>query len=201
MMKLYGHCGACSQTIHILLHEAGAAFSFERVDLRTRLLADGSEFRAVSERGQVPALLLDDGTLLTELSAIAQFVVDGHPKSGLLPAVGSLARYQALSWLSYVGTELHKGVSPIMRPDTPDDYRGVARATLEAKLAWLDQQIADREFLAANQFTPADAYLFVVLGWLPMIGVDGAAFPNLMAFRARIAARPAVQAALAAEGF
>jgi len=201
MMTLYGHCGACSQTIHILLHEVEEAFAFERVDLRTRLLADGSLFGAVSERGQVPALVLDDGTLLTELAAIAQFVVDRHPERGLLPPPGSLARYQALSWLSYIGTELHKGISPIMRPDTPDAYRAVARTALEAKLAWLDQQVRGRTFLAADCFTPADAYLFVILGWLPLIGIDTATYPHLMAFRASIATRPSVRAALAAEGF
>jgi glutathione S-transferase len=201
MMTLYGHCGACSQTIHILLHELGEPFAFERVDLRTRQLADGSDFREVSERGQVPALLLADGTLLTELAAIAQYLVDRHPDRGLLPPVGSVVRYQALGWLSYVGSELHKAISPIMRPDTPDDYRAVARATVEAKLGWLNEQIGGREFLAADRFTPADAYLFVVLGWLGMIGIDGAVYPNLMAFRTALSARPSVRAALAAEGF
>jgi len=201
MLKLYGHCGACSQTIHILLYETEETFSFERVDLRTRLLDDGSDFRAVSERGQVPTLVLEDGTLLTELSAIAQFIVDRHPDRALLPPVGSLARYQALSWLSYVGSELHKGASPVMRPDTPAPYRDVARNALQAKLGWLDKRMADRSYLCDAGYTVGDAYLFVVLGWLPLLAIDGAQFPHLMAFRGRIALRPAVQAALAAEGF
>jgi len=199
-MKLYGHCGACSQAIHILLHEAGETFSFERVDLRTRLLADGSEFRAISERGQVPALVLEDGTLLTELSAIAQYIADRHPDRGLLPPVGTIARYQALSWLSYVGTELHKGVSPIMRPDTPAEYRSIARTAFETKLGWLDARMADRSYLCDEGYTIGDAYLFVILGWIPLIATDGAQFPNLMAYRSALMARPAVQTALASEG-
>jgi glutathione S-transferase len=201
MMKLFGHSGACSQTIHILLYELEESFSFERVDLRTRQLADGSDYRAVSERGQVPALLLADGTLLTELAAIVQYLADRHPDRGLLPPVGSVERYQALGWLSYVGSELHKGISPMMRPDTPEEYRAVARAAVGAKLGWLNDQIGTRAFLSADRFTPADAYLFVVLGWLGMIGIDGSAYPNLMAFRAAVASRPSVRAALVAEGF
>jgi glutathione S-transferase len=199
-LKLYGMYGSCAQTIHIILREVGEPFDYVQVDLRSKTLADGSDYGAVAPRRQVPVLVLDDGAMLTELAAIAQFLADRHPETVLLPRLGTHERYQALSWLSYVGSELHKGISPIIRPDTPDAYRSIARTAVETKLGWLDAQMEGRTFLADHGFGLADAYLFVVLGWLPMLGMDMAAWPNLRAFRQRIAGRPAVAATLDAEG-
>lgn len=202
MMKLYFKPGSCSLSPHIVLREAGLSFDLVKVDLVTKTLADGSDFRAVNPKGQVPTLALDDGTTLTEGAVIVQYIADQVPGSGLLPAVGSLERYRVQEWLNHIGSELHKGMVPLfpmLREVTTDEYRAFVWKTLSGKLAVVDQQLADRAHLTGDAFTVADAYLFVVLSWIPRIGLDLSPWPNLQAFAARVAARPAVQAALAAE--
>jgi glutathione S-transferase len=201
-MKLYYKPGACSLSPHIVLREAGVPFDLVKVDLVTKTLADGSDFRAINPKGQVPTLALDDGTILTEGAVIVQYIADQASGSGLLPPVGSLGRYRVQEWLSHIGSELHKGMVPLFpmfREVTPESYRDFAWKILSGKLAVVDQQLSGKSHLTGDAFTVADAYLFVVLSWMPRIGLDLSPWPNLQAFAARVAARPAVQAALAAE--
>ncbi|WP_298374871.1 glutathione transferase GstA [Azospirillum sp.] len=201
-MKLYYKPGACSLSPHIVLREAGVPFDLVKVDLVTKTLADGSDFRAINPKGQVPTLALDDGTILTEGAVIVQYIADQAPGSALLPPVGSLERYRVQEWLNHIGSELHKGMVPLFpmfREITPESYRDFAWKVLSGKLAVVDQQLSGKSHLTGDAFTVADAYLFVVLSWLPRMGLDVSPWPNLEAFVARVAARPAVQAALAAE--
>lgn len=201
-MKLYYKPGACSLSPHIVLREAGLPFDLVKVDLATKTLADGSDFRAINPKGQVPTLALDDGTILTEGAVIVQYIADQASGSGLLPSVGSLERYRVQEWLSHIGSELHKGMVPLFpmfREVTPESYRDFAWKVLSGKLAVVDQQLSGKSHLTGDAFTVADAYLFVVLSWMPRMGLDLSPWPNLEAFVARVAARPAVQAALAAE--
>ena len=199
-MKLYISPGACSLSPHIALHELGLPHETAKVDLRAKKLADGSDYKAISPKGQVPALALDDGTLLTEGPAIVQYLADQKPDSGFMPKNGTVARYKAQSWLNYVSTELHKSFSPLFNPTTPDDYKAIVRDQLAAKFAWLDGELANRPYLLGDTFTAPDAYLFTVSNWGAMVGVDISGFKNLGAYRDRIGARPAVQAAMKHEG-
>jgi len=178
-MKLYYSPGACSLSPHIVLREAGFDFSIERVNLRNRQTESGQDFAAINPKGYVPALVLDNGELLTEGPAIVQYLADQAPEKGLLPPVGSLERARVQEWLTMIDA---------------------ARAMLNRRLPVAAAAVASRPYLVGEQFTVADAYLFVVLGWAPMVKVDLSAWPSLAEFSARIAARPSVQAALEAEG-
>lgn len=199
-MKLYYKPGSCSLSPHIVAREAGLAVETVKVDLITKTLEDGSDYRAVAPKGQVPALLLDDGTLLTEGAVIVQYLADQAPDSGLIPAAGSFGRYRVQEWLNFIGSEIHKNYVPLFRPDTPEDYKPIARANVAAKLAVLDAALADKPFLTGDTFTVADAYAYTVSRWAGYAGVDVSGLGNLKAFAARVAERPAVRAALAAEG-
>ena len=198
-MKLYYSPGACSLSPHIVLREAGLPFSLEKVDLRAKLLADGSDYRAVNPKGSVPALQIDTGEILTEGPAIVQYIGDLAPQSGLAPAVGTMARYRLIEALNFVSTELHKSYSPLFRPNTPDDYKPVARENIVAKYAVVDAVLAERPYLTGDSFTAADAYLFVVTRWATPLQLDLSQFKNLQAFMARVAERQSVKDALAAE--
>jgi len=199
-MKLYFSPGACSLSPHIVLLEAGLAFSAERVDLGKKLTAGGADFRSINPNGYVPALELDNGTVLTEGPAIVQYLADIAPQAGLLPPVGSVERYQALGWLNYISTELHKNFSPLFKPDSTDDMRERARKMLALRFDHVARHLEGREFLAGSQFGVADAYLFTVLGWTDILKFSLADWPQLQAFRARVAQRPAVQQAMREEG-
>lgn len=199
-MKLYFSPGACSLSPHIVLLEAGLAFTAERVDLGKKLTASGADFRSINPNGYVPALELDNGTVLTEGPAIVQYLADTAPQAGLLSPVGSVERYQALGWLNYISTELHKNFSPLFKPDSTDDIRERARKMLALRLDHVARHLEGREFLAGSQFGVADAYLFTVLGWADLVKFSLADWPQLQAFRARVAARPAVQQAMREEG-
>lgn len=199
-MKLYYSPGACSLSPHIALHELGVAHETIKVDLAKKLLPDGSDFRAINPRGQVPTLQLDDGTVLTEGPAIVQYLADQKPDSTLMPKNGTVERSKAQSWLNYVSTELHKGYSPLFKPNTPDDYKTIARANLIAQYTYLDKELANRPYLNGDTFTAADAYLFVVSNWAKLVGVDIEGFKNVSALRDRVGARPAVQEAMKHEG-
>ncbi|MCW2246915.1 glutathione S-transferase [Azospirillum fermentarium] len=199
-MKLYYKPGACSLSPHIVAHEAGLAVQAVKVDLVTKTLEDGSDYRAVAPRGQVPALLLDNGALLTEGAVIVQYLADQAPDSGLLPPAGSFERYKVQEWLNFIGSEIHKSYSPLFRPDTPEAYKPIARANVAAKLAVLDAALAGKPYLTGDTFTVADAYAYTVSRWAGHAGVDVGGLANLKAFAARVADRPAVRAALAAEG-
>jgi len=199
-MKLYFSPGACSLSPHIVLLETGLAFSTERVDLGKKRTAGGADFRSINPNGYVPALELENGTVLTEGPAIVQYLADLAPHTGLLPAVGQVERYQALGWLNYISTELHKNYSPLFKPDASDDMRANARKMLALRFSHVASHLEGRDFLAGSQFSVADAYLFTVLGWADVVKFSLADWPQLQAFRTRIGARPTVQAALRAEG-
>ncbi len=199
-MKLYFKAGACSLSPHIALHEAGLKFESEAVDLMTKLTASGANFREVNPKGQVPTLVLDDGTVLTEGPVIVQYIADQVPAAKLAPAAGSLERYQMMELLNYLTSEIHKSFSPVFYPTTPDAFKAIAIEGLKAKFAYLDSKLAGKQYLMGDQFTVADGYLFTVSNWAPRVGIDLSGLINLMAFRARVAARPAVKATMVAEG-
>jgi glutathione S-transferase len=199
-MKLYYKPGACSLSPHIVLEEAGLPYEAEAVDLKTKVTASGSDFTQTNPKGYVPALVLDSGELLTEGPAIVQYLADRVPEKKLAPANGTVARYQLQSWLNFISTELHKSCSPFFNPASGDAWKEVARANLERRLEHIDRELAGRSYLLGEDFSVADAYLFTVLSWMGFIKFDLARFANLTAFQARVAARPAVQAALKAEG-
>ena len=199
-MKLYYSPGACSLSPHIVLHEAGLAFTAEMASTKTHQLKDGTDYYSINPLGYVPLLVLDDGTQLSEGPAIVQYIADQAPDKQLAPANGSMARYQLQSLLNFISTELHKGFSPLFNPATPADYKPAVIEKLLSRMAWIDGQLAGKPYLMGDTFTVADAYLFTVTGWGAYVKVDLSGFANISAHRARVAARPAVQAALRAEG-
>lgn len=199
-MKLFIKPGACSLSPHIVLREAGLPVETVTVDLVSKKLADGGDFLAVSHKGQVPTLQLDDGSILTEGAVIVQYVADQVPEKGLIPPAGSLDRYRVQEWLNFIGSELHKSFSPLFRPTTPDAYKDIAKQILAAKFAIVDKALAGKQYLTGDSFCVADAYLFTVTRWTKAVGIDLAAYPNVAAFMERVAARPAVRETLAAEG-
>lgn len=199
-MKLYYSPGACSLSPHIVLHEAGLAFTAEMASTKTHKLKDGTDYFSINPLGYVPLLVLNDGTQLSEGPAIVQYIADQVPDKQLAPANGSMARYQLQSLLNFISTELHKGFSPLFNPATPADYKPAVTEKLLSRMAWIDGQLAGKQYLMGDTFTVADAYLFTVTGWGAYVKVDLSGFANISAHRARVAARPAVQAALRAEG-
>jgi glutathione S-transferase len=199
-MKLYYSPGACSLSPHIALLEAGLEVELVLTSTKTKKLVDGSDFYAINSKGSVPVLELDNGERLTEGPAIVQYIADLAPAKNLAPANGSMARYRLQEWLNFITSELHKGFSPLFNPSTPEDYKPLARANLDARFAWVNQQLEGKQYLLGDQFTVADGYLFVVSNWGQYVGVEVGGLANLVAFRARVAARPAVLAAMTAEG-
>lgn len=199
-MKLYLKPGACSLSPHIVLEELGIAHETEAVDLAKKVTASGANFLDINPKGYVPALALNDGALLTEGPAIVQYLADLHPEAKLAPPNGSLARYQLQSWLTYIGTELHKSFTPFFNPAATAEMKEQARANLERRFALVESELASKSYLMGEDFTVADAYLFTVTSWAQFLKFDMAAYPRLLAFQARVAARPAVQRALKAEG-
>ena len=199
-MKLFLKPGACSLASHIVLEELGRPYETEAVDLANKVTASGADFWAINPKGYVPALLLDDGDLLTEGPAILLYLADLAPELNLAPANGSKARYQLQSWLAFVGTEVHKNFSPFFNPAATPEMKELARANLQRRLGYVNDQLADRDFLMGDTFSVADAYLFTVVGWAKFVQLDLSAWPHLIAFQGRVAARPATQRALKAEG-
>ena len=195
-MKLYYSPGACSLAVHIALREAGRDFDLARVDLSTHRLADGSDYRAISPRGYVPLLELDDGSRHTEANALLQYVADS---AGQLPAPGSRERLEVTGWLAFVSTELHKTLGWLWRPDLPEAMRGIVLEVLGRRLKELDARLGQQEWLTGG-FSVADAYCFTVLGWTKVLSVDLSPYPHVQKYLGRVAARPAVVAALKAEG-
>lgn len=199
-MKLFYKPGACSLASHITLRESGKDFTLIGVDLMHKRTENGDDFLKVNPKGQVPTLLLDDNTLLTEGVAIMQYIADSVADRQLLAPVGTINRYRTLEWLNYIATELHKGFTPLFRPDTPEDYKPTARALLDKKLAYIDESLANAHWISGSRFTIADAYLFTVLRWAFAVKLEMAGYKNIAAYMERVAARPAVAAAMAAEG-
>jgi glutathione S-transferase len=199
-MKLYYSPGACSLSPHIVLREAGLAFDLEQVDLHAKKTKDGGDFFQINPKGQVPALMLDDGELLTEGPAVVQYIADKVPASKLIPAASTNERYHVTEWLNYISSELHKNFSPLFRANTPNDYKPIARENLASRFGFVDKQLAGKQYLTGSGFTVADAYLFVMTIWTIGQKFDLAAWPNVLEFRERVLARPKVQEAMKAEG-
>jgi glutathione S-transferase len=199
-MKLYFSPGACSLSPHIALREAGLAFELVLASTKTKKLKDGSDFYAINPKGQVPVLELDNGERLTEGPAIVQYIADQAPASQLAPAAGTLARYRLMEWLNFITSELHKGFTPLFTPGVPEETQTQARARLLDRLTWVNSQLEGRTWLMGDTFSVADGYLFTVTNWARLVHVDLSGFAALNAWRERVAARPAVQAAMHAEG-
>ena len=200
MTKLYYSPGACSLSPHIALREAGLPFTLALTNLKTKKLDDGSDFLAVNPKGQVPVLELDDGQRLTEGPAIVQYIADQAPAKHLAPAAGTMERYRLMEWLNFITSELHKGFAPLFDPATPEEAKVLSRDKVGERLKWVDSQLEGKACLMGEQFSVADGYLFTVANWGQYVGVDIKPLANLSAFMARVAARPAVQEALKAEG-
>ena len=199
-MKLYYTPGACSLSPHIVARELGLTPTLERVDLRTKQTAAGDDFVKINPKGYVPVLQLDDGTVLTEGPAIVQYLADRDPARKLAPANGTIERYQLQALLGFINSELHKTYSPLFNPATSEAVKQERIAYLQRRYAYVEQLLQGKSYLTGEQFTVADAYLFTVTSWAGHAKVDLSAFPNLLAFQKRVAARPAVQAAMVAEG-
>ncbi len=199
-MKLYYLKGACSLASYIALCEAGSRFEAVSIDRQTRRTADGQDFNQINPKGYAPALQLDSGEVLTENVAVLQYIADQAPASQLAPPAGTMQRYRLMEWLAFINSEVHKSCSPLFNPNANDDVKAFTRINLVRRLDWLDKAWGQRQFLMGEQFTVADAYLFVVLNWLPRMGFDASKWPSLEAFRERVGQRPAVQQALKGEG-
>jgi glutathione S-transferase len=199
-MKLYYLKGACSLASHIALYEAGLKFEVASLDRATRIASDGADFNKLNPKGYVPALLLDNGELLTENAAVLQYIADRAPEKKLAPANGTFERLRLQEWLAFVNSEVHKSFSPLFNPAAPAEAKEFTKVNLNKRLDWLDQTWGSRSFLMGEQFTVADAYLYTVFGWLKGAGLDPARWPTLKQFHERVAARPAVQQARKAEG-
>jgi glutathione S-transferase len=199
-MKLYFAPGTCSFSPHIALREAGIDVELVRVDIKKHVLAaDGSDFNAINPKGYVPVLELDNGVRLTEGPAIVQYIADLKPESALAPRAGTLERYRLQEWLGFINSEVHKGFSPLFNPATPAEYKSIALKNLSNRLDYLDGHLAKNNYLMGQQFSVADGYLFTVLGWLQWVGLGIEQWPALSAFVERIASRPSVIDARAAE--
>jgi glutathione S-transferase len=203
-MKLYYATGTCSLSPHIVAAEAGIPLDLERVDIRKtpHVTEKGTDYSLINPLGYVPALELDDGTVLTEGAAIVQYLADLKPESGLAPRAGTRERVLLQSWLNFIATELHKMFSPwLFHPEYGAQAQEVARAKIADRLAFVERHLAaGGPFLLGERFTAADAYLFTIVGWSDFAKVDLSAFPQLRAFMARVGSRPAVQEAMRAEG-
>ena len=199
-MKLYFSPGTCSLSPHIAACEAGLTIELVPVNIKTHKLSDGSDYYAINPKGSVPVLELTDGKRLTEGPAIVQYIADQAPQTKLAPANGTWERYRLQEWLNFITSELHKGFSPLFNPKSPEEAKTLAREKLNERLKWVDEQLQGKSYLMGETFSVADGYLFTVAGWGKFVGVDLTPLSQLSAFMTRVAARPAVQAALKAEG-
>jgi len=193
--------GACSLAPHIILREAGADFTLEKTDTKAKRTERGADFLTVNPKGYVPVLELDDGYNLTEGVVIQEYLADRAPDAKLAPLPGSQERLKLRELLLFLSTEIHKTFSPLFAPTTPDDYKPLAREKIGARFDLLEQRLSDgRAYLTGAGFTIADAYFFTLANWAQFVGIDLAKWSNIGRFMQRVAARPAVQAALEAEG-
>jgi glutathione S-transferase len=199
-MKLYYSPGACSLSPHIVLREAGLRFEPVLASTKTHKLQDGTDYYTINPKGYVPTLELDNGERLTEGPAIVQYIADQAPAKQLAPAAGTMARYRLQEWLNFVTSEIHKTYSPLFNPAVPEDYKTIARDKLNDRYRWIDSQLEGKSYLMGDAFSVADAYLFTVTNWAKHVGLDLAPYKHVGAYMARVAARPAVQEAMKAEG-
>ena len=199
-MKLYYSPGACSLSPHIALLEAGLPYDLVKVDLRAKKLENGDDYLKVNPKGQVPALALDSGELVTEGPVIVQMIADKAAGKNLAPARDSEERYKLQEWLNYITGELHKNFGPMFSPVLADDAKAFFKDRVMGKFKYLDGVLAGRDYLMGKHFTVADGYLFTMLSWADRMKFDLSAMPNLLAYKARVGARPKVQEALTKEG-
>ena len=199
-MKLYYTPGACSLSPHIALLEAGLPYELIKVDLRAKKLENGDDYLKINPKGQVPALALDSGELVTEGPVIVQMIADKAPAKNLAPARDSAERYKLLEWLTFINSEVHKNIGPLFNPALSDETKGVFKDRAISKFKYIDSQLAGHDYLLGKQFTVADGYLFVTLRWADGMKFDLTGLNNLQAFKDRVAARPKVQEALVKEG-
>ena len=200
-MKLYYSPGACSLSPHIVAREAGIAVDLKKVDLKTKTLADGGgSYTAVNAKGYVPALGLDDGSMLTEGPAIVQYLADQKPDSGLAPKSGTTDRLRLQEWLNFISSELHKAMGTFFNPKAPDDWKAAVTERLGVRMDYVAKELAGKQYLMGDKFSVADAYLFTILNWAPMVKFDMARWPAITEYYKRVAQRPKVQEALKAEG-
>ncbi|MDM0046742.1 glutathione transferase GstA [Variovorax dokdonensis] len=199
-MKLYYSPGACSLSPHIALLESGLPFEAVLASTKSHKLADGTDYYGINPLGYVPMLEFDDGSRLREGPAIVQYIADQAPAKKLAPANGSLERYRLQEWLTFTGMELHRGFTPLFNPNMPEEAKAMARERLVSRLKWVDAQLEGKQYLMGDDFTVADGYLFTVTNWAKPMNIDLSGMPNLLAYRERVAARPAVQQAMKSEG-
>ena len=199
-MKLYYSPGACSLSPHIALLEAGLPYDLVKVDLKAKQLENGDDYLKVNPKGQVPALGLDSGELVTEGPVIVQMIADKAAGKNLAPARDSAERYKLQEWLNFITTEVHKNFGPMFSPVLADDAKAFFKDRVMGKFKYIDSQLPGRDYLMGKQFTVADGYLFTMLCWADRMKFDLSALPNLLAYKARVGARPMVQEALTKEG-
>jgi glutathione S-transferase len=199
-MKLYYSPGACSLSPHIVLQETGLPFEAVLASTKTKKLQDGTDYYTNNRTGYVPTLELDDGTRLTEGPVIVQYLADQVPEKKLAPPAGTMPRYRLQEWLNFITSELHKGIGGLFNPAMPEEAKALMRERGLSRLKWVDAQLEGKAYTMGDSFSVADAYLFVIANWVPVVGIDIGPLKNLGAFMERMRARPAVQAALKAEG-
>jgi glutathione S-transferase len=199
-MKLYYTANACSLASNIALREAGLKFELVKVDRKTRKAADGLDYDEVNPKGYVPALTLDNGEVLTENVAVLQYIADRNPAVKLAPPAGTMERYRLMEWLSYINSEIHKTFSPLFRAEAPEGAKEWARNSLPRRLDYAQSALGSKSYLMGEQFTVADAYLYVVLGWGRHVNFDIGRWPQLQRLHERVGARPHTVEALKSEG-
>jgi glutathione S-transferase len=198
-MKLYYAPGACSLSAHIALCESGLQFSLEKLDFATRKV-NGVDFSTINPKGYVPALQLDDGQVLTEGPAIIQYVADRVPQLHLAPALGSVERYRLMEWLNFITAEVHKPIGSLFNPNLPDSVKQATLENIARRLGYIDGILSHKNYLLGDTYSVADGYLFWAISTAMYLKIDLSAFAALRRFHERVGARPAVQAALKAEG-
>jgi glutathione S-transferase len=199
-MKLYYSPGACSLSAHIVLRESGLSFTPVLASTKTHKLADGTDYYTLNPKGYVPLLELGDGQRLSEGPAIVQYIADQVPEKKLVAPWGSMERYRQIEWLTFIGTEIHKAFGPLFIPNMPEEAKAIFKARVRARLEWVNRQLEGKPYLMGDSFSVPDAYLFTVANWTQFVGLDISGLAHLGAFMQRMAARPAVQEALKAEG-
>jgi glutathione S-transferase len=199
-MKLFYSPGACSLSPHIVLNELDLPYTVEKVDLKTHTTASGADFYTLNAKGYVPALQLDSGEVLTEGPAIIQYLADQKPQANLLPPAGSLERARVQEWLNFIGTEVHKTLAALFNPSITPEAKSKTIDTFGKRLGVVEKALQGKDYLTGKAFSVADAYLFTIVNWAPMLGIDLSPWPTVVQFQKRVASRPAVQKTLQAEG-
>jgi glutathione S-transferase len=199
-MKLYYSPGACSMAPHIVALEAGHTLELEKVDIPNKKTADGGDYWKINPKGYVPALMLDDGQVLTEVGVICQYLSDLKPESGLVPKAGTMERYRQMEALNFAAAEIHKQIGALFNPKMTPEMKEVQLGVIERRLNPLEAMLQGKAYITGDKFTAADAYLFTVLNWTKSMKIDLAKWPNIQAFIARVGERPMVQQTMKDEG-